>query len=144
VIQWRLARRTDRVGVEIRTDEELEAVRQVIVPLAGLAGATVRRRWWRGHRLVLTAADLRAFEAVAGEAGLRLRHPAELVVDLRRGDRLAAEEFAAELALALAERSLAAPDRRRQIGVGGGAAPGGDLAAGEGGSRAGSDPGPDG
>jgi hypothetical protein len=76
----------------------------------------VRRRWWDGDRLVLTAADLRAFEVVSGEAGLRLGHPAELVVKLRRRDRLAAEEFAAELALALAERGAGARGWRGPAG----------------------------
>ena len=106
VIQWRLGRKTQHLGSEIRTDEEFEAVRQVVIPLEAVAGAGVRRRWWQllsGPRLVLRATDLRAFEDVAGEGGLRLAHPAELVLRLRRSDRLAAEEFSAELALAVAE-----------------------------------------
>jgi len=109
LIQWRLARRTERIGGEIRTDREFEAVREVVVPLEAVAGAVVRRRWWevfRAPRLILTGADLQAFEEVAGEGGLRLEHPAELVVKLRRSDRMLAEEFAAELVLAVAERSL--------------------------------------
>ena len=55
---------------------------------------------------MLRASDLRAFEEVAGEGGLRLDHPAELLLDLRRADLLPAEEFAAEVALAVAERAL--------------------------------------
>ena len=109
LVQWRLARKTDQIGGEIRSDEEVEAVRQVNIPLEGLAGALVRRRWWKwsgGLRLELTASDLGAFEEVAGQAGLRMAHPAQLVVRVHRKDRLAAEEFAAEIALALAERSL--------------------------------------
>ena len=110
VVQWRLARRTEHMGaVSVRSDEELEAVRELVVPLAGLAGAAVRRRWWapwRGPLLVLRAADLRAFEDLAGEGGLRLDHPAELLLGLRRADLLLAEEFAAEVALAVAERAL--------------------------------------
>lgn len=124
VIQWRLARQTDLIGPEIRTDQEFEAVREVVVPLEALAGAAVRRRWWesfRAPRLVLTGADLQAFEAVAGEGGLRLRHPAELVVRIRRPDRMLAEEFAAELALAVAERSL---ERHQERTLRGGARPG--------------------
>lgn len=118
-IQWRLGRRTDRIGGEIRTDQEFEAVRDIVVPLEGVAGAVVRRRWWevfRAPRLILTAADLQAFEEVAGEGGLRLEHPAELVVKLRRSDRMLAEEFAAELVLAVAERSLERHQERRLRG----------------------------
>jgi hypothetical protein len=118
VIQWRVARATDRVGREIRTDREVEPVREVVVPLTGLAGATVRggwRRWLRGPQLVLTAADLRAFEGVAGQGGLRLDHPAELVLRLRHADRAAAGEFAGELELALAERALHAAEERESL-----------------------------
>jgi hypothetical protein len=107
-IQWRMSRETSRVGTEIRSDKELGAVREVVVPLDALAAASVRLwRWfpWR-VRFVLTAADLRAFEEVAGEQGLRLDHPAELVLRIRPSDRLAAEEFASELELAIAERSM--------------------------------------
>jgi hypothetical protein len=109
VVQWRMARATDRVGNEIRTDHELGPVREVIVPLAGVASAEVRRFWLRwppGPYIVLTAADLRAFEEIAGEGGLRMAHPAELVLHVRRADRLAAREFAGELELAVAERAL--------------------------------------
>jgi hypothetical protein len=109
VIQWRLARTTEVVGNVIRTDREVDPVQEVVVPLSGLAGAFVQRGWIRfltGPRLVLTAADLVAFEDMAGEAGLKLDHPAEIVLRIRRSDVLAAEEFAAELALALAQRSL--------------------------------------
>lgn len=110
VIQWRLARHTEHVGaVSVRSDEELEAVRESIVPLGGVAGAAVRRRWWAPwapHALVLRAADLRAFEEVAGMGGLKLDHPAELLLGIRRSDLLIAEEFAAELALAVAEHAL--------------------------------------
>lgn len=107
VVQWRLERTTERVGaVEIRTDRELEEVREVVLPLASVAGARVRRPRWLlgfGARLVLQAADLRAFDVLAGPEGLKLDHPAELVLRLRRKDLLTAEEFAAELALAVAQ-----------------------------------------
>lgn len=113
VIQWRLARKIDHVSVQdVSTDEEFEAVREVIVPLSGVAGAVVRRRWWdwfTGPRIVLRASDLQAFEAVTGEEGLRLGHPAELVLKLRRSDILAAREFAAEVELAVAQRLLDGP-----------------------------------
>jgi hypothetical protein len=110
VIQWRLVRKTDRIGAaNIQTDEELEAVREVVVPLSGVAGALVRRgwvQWFTGPRIVLRASDLQAFEEVTGEDGLRLGHPAEIVLKLRRADVLAAEEFAAELEMAVAQRGL--------------------------------------
>lgn len=113
VVQWRLARQTQHVGtMSVHTDEELEAVRELVIPLSGVAGAELRRRWWlpwNAPLLVLRAADLRAFEEIAGENGLRLSHPAELVLGLRRPDTLVAEEFAAELSLAVAERALAEP-----------------------------------
>ncbi|MCA9692716.1 MAG: hypothetical protein R3A51_18885 [Nannocystaceae bacterium] len=105
-IQWRLARTTEHVGEEIRSDEQLEAVREVAVPLSGIATAAIQRsfwRFWRGPRLVLTAADLRAFDRLVGEGGLERAHPARLELQLARGDQLAAEEFCAELAMAAAE-----------------------------------------
>lgn len=109
-IQWRLGRKTQHLDSGMRTDEEVEPVREITVPLQDVAGAVVRRRWWDrvvGPHLVLTAADLSAFEELAGESGLRLDHPAELLLRLRRSDRLAGEEFGAELALAIAENNLA-------------------------------------
>jgi hypothetical protein len=111
-IQWRVARSTDHVGTEIRTDKQVEPVREVVLPLSAVAGAAVRRRWrWPpGRYLVLTAADLRAFEEVAGVAGLSLDHPAEFELRLRAEDREAGNEFVAELELAVAERELAAAE----------------------------------
>ena len=116
-IQWRVARKTERVGWQIRTDTEVEPVREVTVPLSAVGGATVRRRWrWPpGKYLVLTAADLRAFEEVAGAAGLSLDHPAELALRLRGGDRELGHEFVGELELALAERALAAAEDKGQL-----------------------------
>jgi len=122
VIQWRLARKTEVLGAAaIRTDRELEPVREVVLALEVVAGAQIRRSpwiFWGSPRLVLTAADLQAFEDVAGEGGLRLRHPAELEVRIRKSDRLLAEEFCAELALAVAERALERHQARR-VGPGG-------------------------
>lgn len=109
IVQWRLAREINRVGDEIRTDQELEAVREVRVPLQAVASAAVRRRGWRwlsAPQIVLTAADLRAFEEIAGAAGLQLDHPATLELRIHRTDRLTAHEFAAELNLARAEQAL--------------------------------------
>ena len=116
VIQWRVARSTDHVGMEIRTDKQVEPVREVVVPLSAVAGAAVRWRWWPpGPYLVLTAADLRAFEAVAGAAGLSLDHPAELALRLRGADRALGAEFAAELELAIAGRELEGADDSRAL-----------------------------
>lgn len=116
-IQWRVARKTERVGWQIRTDTEVEPVREVTVPLSAVGGATVRRRWrWPPViYLVLTAADLRAFEEVAGAAGLSLDHPAELALRLRGADLELGHEFVGELELALAERALAAAEGKEQL-----------------------------
>jgi len=113
-IQWRVGRKTEHLGSEIRVDQEVEPVRETVVPLRMVAGAVVRRRWWDwllGPRLVLTAASLSAFEDLAGRDGLSLHHPAELVLRLRRSDRLAAEEFGAELALAIATLGVATAEK---------------------------------
>ena len=113
VAQWRTSRVISQAGSEVRTDRELDAVQEVVLPLAGLAGAQVRwtlRRWPPGWQLVLRAADLQTFAAFAGAAALPLAHPAELVLDLRVADRAVAREFAADLALALAELALHAAE----------------------------------
>src|SRR5688572_21248010 len=61
LIQWRITRATQRMGaVEVRTDTELDPVREVSIPLSALAGARVRWEWGRwppGRYLVLTGAD---------------------------------------------------------------------------------------
>lgn len=105
VVQWRLHRETESIGRELRTDEEVGEVNEVTIPLAGVAHAAVRRRWWQWRpRLVLTATDLRVFEPLASQDALRSKHPGELILELRRGDRPLALEFAADVALAAAER----------------------------------------
>ena len=117
VIQWRVAVRTESLGSSwnrplYETREEIEPVQEMVIPLASVAGAVVpQRRWWQftGPRLVLAATDLLAFEKIAGQQGLKLKHPAKLVLRIKRADRLIADEFAAELALTLA----------RQVGDGG-------------------------
>ena len=86
-IQWRVARSTDHVGMQIRTDHEVEPVREVVIPLS----------------------------AVAGAAGLSLDHPAELALRLRGADRALGSEFVGELELALAERALAAAEGKPQL-----------------------------
>lgn len=108
LIQWRTSRAIDRVGAEIRSDSELEPVRELSLPLSSLAGAEVRRSWlpWRRLYVVLTAADLRAFENLAGKEGLQLRHPAQFEIRVAYDSRLAAAEFVSELRLALADRAL--------------------------------------
>ena len=118
VVQWRRDRTTEHVGAtEMSTDTTYEEVREVSLPLASVAGARVRRRWWafwEGPRLVLRSADLRAFDTLAGAEGLRLGHPAELELRLRRKDALVAEEFSADLALAVAQ--LGEAERRDALG----------------------------
>ena len=117
IVQWRIARETDHVGREIRTEREMDPIREVVLLLSGVAVAAVRASWWpwSGARLVLTAADLRAFEHLVGEGGLRLDHPAELVLRLRLRDRIAAQEFASELQLAIAELALTSAARVQAI-----------------------------
>lgn len=110
VVQWRLERTTERIGSEIRSDREVEPVREVVLPLESVAGAQLRTSIWpwiSRARLVLTAADLRAFEPIAGAAGLEVDHPAELTLFVRRADLAIAGEFVGELELAIAERALA-------------------------------------
>lgn len=117
VIQWRVAVVTESVeGSGYETREEIEPVREIVIPLAKVAGAIVtRRKWWRlvGPRLTITAADLLAFEKIAGPQGLKLKHPSKLVLRIKRADRLIAEEFAAELALTLTR--LPEDERRAQL-----------------------------
>lgn len=117
ILQWRVARETDRVGREIRKDREIDPLREVVLPLTGVASAAVRASWWpwSGARLVLTATDLRAFEQLVGDQGLRLDHPAELVLRLRLRDRVAAREFTADLQLAIAEVALRSADSREVL-----------------------------
>jgi hypothetical protein len=108
-IQWRLATKTERMGSGIQKDHAVGSVEEIVVPVPRMGGATVRRGWWSwppGPRLALTAANLTALEELAGADGLSLDHPAELVVRIRRSDRLAEEEFCAELALAISEAQL--------------------------------------
>ena len=109
VLQWRVQRRTDRVGAEIRSDRELDPVREATIPIASVSGAAVRSpRWGRGRpgRLVLTAADLRAFEGLTGPGGLELAHPAQLVLEVKTEDRDAARELAMQVELALGDHAL--------------------------------------
>ena len=118
-VQWRLARKTETLGGQAHhTDEDIEAVREAKIQISGMAGAIVQRPWWRfwsGPRIVLLASDLQALEAVAGEDGLRLAHPAKLVLTVRRSDALVAAEFAAELEIAVAEGALARSDEKRRL-----------------------------
>jgi hypothetical protein len=109
VLQWRVQRQTDRVGAEIRSDRELDPVREAAIPIAAVSGAVVRVPRWRlgrGGRLVLTAADLRAFEGLTGPGGLELAHPAQLVLDVRKQDRDAARELAMQVELAIGDHAL--------------------------------------
>jgi hypothetical protein len=114
-----VARKTEEMkGDAYHTDEEFEQVREVTIPISSFAGAIVRRPWWKfwaSPRVVLIASDLQVLDALAGEEGLALAHPAELVLSVRRRDALLAAEFAAELELAVAEDALAAPDAEQAL-----------------------------
>lgn len=128
VIQWRLAVQTEKMGDTWETSETIEPVKEIVIPLAKVAGAAVPpRRWWHlvAPRLVIAASDLLAFEKIAGEQGLKLKHPAKLVLRVKRADRLIAEEFAAELSLAVArlptgpaESERLAPPARHTVAPG--------------------------
>lgn len=114
VLQWRTARTIDRYGREIRTDRELEPVRELALPLSALADAEVRWSWFRwppGRYLILTGSDLRAFEDLAGEGGLQMEHPAELTIRVGRVGQAAALDFASEVRLAVAERAIQDAER---------------------------------
>ena len=116
VIQWRLAVQTEKMGDTWETSETIEPVKEIVIPLAKVAGAAVPpRRWWHivAPRLVIAASDLLAFEKIAGEQGLKLKHPAKLVLRVKRADRLIAEEFAAELSLAVARLLTDPADNER-------------------------------
>jgi len=110
VVQWRVSRTTDRMGMGYESKEELEPVKETSVPLNELAAARIRRSWsllGKGTpHLVLTATDLRTFEAVAGPTGLALAHPSQLEFTLAKRDGEAGEEFASELELAISEYQL--------------------------------------
>ena len=74
-----------------------------------IPGAVARwPRWGRGRpgRLVLTAADLRAFESLTSPGGFELAHPAQLVLEVRREDKDAARELATQIELAIADHAL--------------------------------------
>ena len=127
-LQWRLARKKTNWNSG-ETDEEFESVRDATIPLSAIEGVIIRRPWWRfwsGPRVVLVASDFRALEAVTREEGIRLAHPAKLVLAVRRADALVATEFAAELDISIAERGLARSNERRQLseGLGEGRDPG--------------------
>ncbi|MEZ4703048.1 MAG: hypothetical protein R2834_22140 [Rhodothermales bacterium] len=120
VVQWRTSREVSYVGREIRTDRELEPLREVEVPLTGLATARRKRIWRKGlpaTAILLTAADLRAFEPLTDEQGvpgLVLEHPAEIVLQVRRSDRKLLKIFISELNLAISEQALLALEREAE------------------------------
>jgi len=114
-ITWRRAVRTDHYGaMDMRSDQDVEEVRHVELPLTALGRAWLREPRWlrrfRGSRLVLTATDLRAFEGFAGPEGLGLEHAGRVELRIAREDRLEAAEFLAELEMAQAQRLLDAGD----------------------------------
>jgi len=118
VVGWEVTSTRETVHGLVRLESDRVFIQwRVARSIGAVAGASVRWRWrWPpGTYLVLTAADLRAFEEVAGAAGLSLDHPAELALRLRGADRALGSEFAGELELALAERELAAAEGKPQL-----------------------------
>jgi hypothetical protein len=106
-VQWRREQQTNRYGQEVRSDRAIDAVRTTAVPLTALTSARLEERWWRrSASLVLTAADLAAFDAVAGTDGLQLDHPGELRVPIVRAAREQARSFTNELEYVLAEMAM--------------------------------------
>ncbi len=119
-VQWRLARKKTDWN-KGQSEEEFESVRDATIPLSAIEDVIVRRPWWRfwsGPRIVLVASDFRALEAIAQEGGIRLLHPAKLVLGVRRADALVAAEFAGELDIAIAERALARSNETRRLSEG--------------------------
>lgn len=112
-ITWRRAVVTESYSsLDMKTDEDVEEVREVELPLTALGRAWLREpRWFRrfrGSRLILTATDLRAFESFAGPEGLGLEHAGRVELRIAREDRLEAAEFLADLEMAQAQRLLEA------------------------------------
>lgn len=106
-VQWRREQQTNRYGMEVRSDRAIDPVRATAVPLGALSSARLEERWWRrGAWLVIMAADLAAFDGVAGADGLQLDHPGELRVPVARAAREQARSFVSELEYALAELAI--------------------------------------
>ena len=108
VLQWRVQRRTDRVAP--RSAAIANSIPCGKPRSRRLRSSAVVRspRWRRGRpgRLVLTAADLRAFESLTGPGGLELAHPAQLMLEVRREDKDAARELAMQVELTIADHAL--------------------------------------
>jgi hypothetical protein len=106
-LQWRREQQTNRYGTEVRSDRAIDPVRATAVPLSALSSARLEERWWRRSAwLVIMAADLAAFDGVAGADGLQLDHPGELRVPVARAAREQARSFVNELEYALAELAM--------------------------------------
>lgn len=110
VVQWRVEREVQRIGPGVRTDMERDGLRDVAVPVRMLGDVRVSARgrwWWRRWELVLTARDLVAFDGLAGADGFAFDHPATLVLPVLTSNVELAQEFASEVALAIAELAMA-------------------------------------
>lgn len=106
-VQWRREQQTNRYGTEVRSDRAIDPVRATAVPLGALSAARLEERWYRRRAwLVIVAADLAAFDGVAGADGLQLDHPGELRVPIVRAARERARSFVNELEYALAELAM--------------------------------------
>ncbi len=108
VLQFRVRETVTRMGGTAGYDQDTteSELREAVVPLAAVRSALVRGLWW-WTRLVLAAADLRAFDALPavrrGEVALRIAPR----------DRADALELASQLEMALAQRLLSPPDLDR-------------------------------
>ncbi|HYW31555.1 MAG TPA: hypothetical protein VE869_08620 [Gemmatimonas sp.] len=110
VVQWRVEREVRQYGPETRTDVERDGLRDVAVPVRMLGDVRVSTRgrlWWRRWELVVTARDLVAFDGLVGADGFVFDHPATLVLPVQTSNIELAQEFASEVALAVAELAMA-------------------------------------
>ena len=90
----------ETVAIQWPPSEKESEVRVDHIPLAAIRRAELRRGWFR-TRLVLFAADLRAFEPF--RSWLRR---SELALSIPRGERAAAADLASSIELALSTRLL--------------------------------------
>jgi len=110
-LRWWIDRVTDRFGRDIRTAErEAPSPNEATIAIGDLARVDLRRdAWWRrprGARLVLEAADPRAFAALVGPNGLLNADAVTLALGIGPRDRDAGRELAADLGIAIGDLAL--------------------------------------
>ena len=98
VLQYRVKTKRTQAWIDLPEAPE-SAVSVVRVPLGALRRAELRSGWFR-TRLVLYAADLRAFETLPWPTG------SELALTIPRAERTAAADLASSIELALSTRLL--------------------------------------